>query len=35
MTMESTAGKRHRVVVVGGGFGGLSAVRELPTPTST
>jgi NADH dehydrogenase len=29
MTMESTAGQRHRVVVVGGGFGGLSAVREL------
>ena len=29
MTMESTAGQRHRVVVVGGGFGGLNAVREL------
>src|SRR5690242_392442 len=29
MTMESTAGQRHRVVVVGGGFGGLSAVRTL------
>ena len=29
MTMESTAGQRHRVVVVGGGFGGLNAVRAL------
>src|SRR5438046_7558984 len=29
--MSSTASKpaRHRVVVVGGGFGGLQAVREL------
>ena len=25
----SSAGQRHRVVVVGGGFGGLNAVREL------
>src|ERR687897_2460522 len=34
MTIESpagasSAGQRHRVVVVGGGFGGLNAVREL------
>ena len=29
MTIESPAGHRHRVVVVGGGFGGLNAVREL------
>ena len=34
MTIESpvgssSAGHRHRVVVVGGGFGGLNAVREL------
>src|ERR687890_1464684 len=34
MTIESpagasSAGPRHRVVVVGGGFGGLNAVREL------
>ncbi len=34
MTIESPAGQgaaghRHRVVVVGGGFGGLNAVREL------
>src|SRR5690348_1567689 len=29
MTIENTAGPRHRVVVVGGGFGGLNATREL------
>jgi NADH dehydrogenase len=29
MTIEKTAGGRHRVVVVGGGFGGLNATREL------
>ena len=29
MTMNGTAAGRHRVVVVGGGFGGLNAVREL------
>ena len=26
---QGPAGHRHRVVVVGGGFGGLNAVREL------
>jgi NADH:ubiquinone reductase (H+-translocating) len=29
MTIENTAGGRHRVVVVGGGFGGLNVTREL------
>jgi NADH dehydrogenase len=29
MTIEDTAGRRHRVVVVGGGFGGLNVTREL------
>jgi NADH dehydrogenase len=29
MTIENTGGTRHRVVVVGGGFGGLNVTREL------
>jgi NADH dehydrogenase len=29
MTVENTATGRHRVVVVGGGFGGLNVTREL------
>ena len=29
MTVDSTGAARHRVVVVGGGFGGLNATREL------
>ena len=29
MMIENTAAGRHRVVVVGGGFGGLNATREL------
>jgi NADH dehydrogenase len=29
MTIENPAGQRHRVVVVGGGFGGLNVTREL------
>src|SRR5439155_20716174 len=29
MTIENTAAGRHRVVVVGGGFGGLNATRAL------
>src|SRR5690349_14480528 len=29
MAMNARSGPRHRVVVVGGGFGGLQAVRKL------
>jgi NADH dehydrogenase len=29
MTIDNTTGRRHRVVVVGGGFGGLNVTREL------
>jgi NADH:ubiquinone reductase (H+-translocating) len=29
MTIENPVGRRHRVVVVGGGFGGLNVTREL------
>ena len=33
--MHRTIEVRHRVVIIGGGFGGLTAAKRLGAPTST